>query len=97
MEVEDTGNGIPQADRERIFEAFFTTKDTGEGTGLGLAVAKGIVKDHDGWIEVDDHPQARGRVPGVPAHQHRRGRRGAHRRRAPCRSARHREALSALP
>jgi signal transduction histidine kinase len=57
MEVEDTGNGIPQADRERIFEAFFTTKDTGEGTGLGLAVAKGIVKDHDGWIEVDDHPQ----------------------------------------
>jgi signal transduction histidine kinase len=57
MEVEDTGNGIPQADRDRIFEAFFTTKDTGEGTGLGLAVAKGIVKDHDGWIEVDDHPQ----------------------------------------
>jgi signal transduction histidine kinase len=56
MEVGDTGTGIPLADRERIFEAFFTTKDTGEGTGLGLAVAKGIVKDHDGWIEVDDHP-----------------------------------------
>ena len=54
MEVGDTGVGIPPGDRERIFEAFFTTKDTGEGTGLGLAVAKGIVKDHDGWIEVDD-------------------------------------------
>jgi signal transduction histidine kinase len=57
MEVGDSGAGIPVADRERIFEAFFTTKDTGEGTGLGLAVAKGIVKDHDGWIEVDDRPQ----------------------------------------
>jgi signal transduction histidine kinase len=56
MEVGDSGAGIPVADRERIFEAFFTTKDTGEGTGLGLAVAKGIVKDHDGWIEVDDRP-----------------------------------------
>jgi signal transduction histidine kinase len=57
LEVGDTGGGVPFADREKIFEAFFTTKDTGEGTGLGLAVAKGIVKDHDGWIEVDDRPQ----------------------------------------
>ncbi len=56
LEVSDSGAGIPVADREKIFEAFFTTKDTGEGTGLGLAVAKGIVKDHDGWIEVDDRP-----------------------------------------
>jgi signal transduction histidine kinase len=57
MEVSDTGGGVPFADREKIFEAFFTTKDTGEGTGLGLAVAKGIVKDHDGFIEVDDRPE----------------------------------------
>jgi signal transduction histidine kinase len=57
LQISDTGAGIPPADRDKIFEAFFTTKDTGEGTGLGLAVSKGIVKDHDGWIEVDGRPQ----------------------------------------
>jgi hypothetical protein len=57
LQISDTGAGVPVADREKIFEAFFTTKDTGEGTGLGLAVSKGIVKDHDGWIEVDGRPQ----------------------------------------
>jgi signal transduction histidine kinase len=57
LQISDTGAGVAPADREKIFEAFFTTKDTGEGTGLGLAVSKGIVKDHDGWIEVDGRPQ----------------------------------------
>jgi signal transduction histidine kinase len=56
LQISDTGTGVAPADREKIFEAFFTTKDTGEGTGLGLAVSKGIVKDHDGWIEVDGRP-----------------------------------------
>ncbi len=52
LRVEDEGKGIAPKDVPHIFEPFFTTKPVGEGTGLGLAVAYGIVRDHGGQISV---------------------------------------------
>jgi signal transduction histidine kinase len=56
MVVRDEGEGIPAAHIEKIFTPFFTTKPDGKGVGLGLAVLYGIIKAHDGDVEVHSTP-----------------------------------------
>jgi signal transduction histidine kinase len=60
ISVKDNGNGIPQKILDKIFQPFFTTKPTGEGTGLGLSMSYDIVKAHGGELSVETKPARAG-------------------------------------
>jgi PAS domain S-box-containing protein len=58
LSISDTGHGMDDATLKRLFEPFFTTKKAGEGTGLGLALVRGIVNSHNGALRITSRPGA---------------------------------------
>ena len=58
ISVADNGNGIPEKVLDKVFQPFFTTKPTGQGTGLGLSLSYDIIKAHQGTINIRNTPGA---------------------------------------
>ena len=56
LKIVDEGTGLSEASLEKVFQPFYTTKATGEGSGLGLSVVHGIIMSHGGTIEVENNP-----------------------------------------
>ncbi|MFT5568128.1 MAG: two-component system NtrC family sensor kinase, partial [Cyclobacteriaceae bacterium] len=56
IEISDSGVGIPQEHKDKIFDPFYTTKSPGNGAGLGLYLSQGIIKKHFGEIKLESHP-----------------------------------------
>ncbi len=60
VSIADNGYGVPEDIREKIFDQFYTTKESGEGTGLGLSLCADIVREHGGTLSVTDDPELGG-------------------------------------
>ena len=56
VQIEDTGHGIPADLQHRVWESFFTTKESGEGSGLGLGICKRIIEKHSGRLFFESEP-----------------------------------------
>ena len=70
LEVRDNGCGVPDEDKPKLFEPYFSTKKSGTGTGLGLAIVNAIVSDHNGYIRVrDNHPKGTKFIIDLPLRQ----------------------------
>ncbi len=74
--IRDNGSGIPDSVKNKIFQPFFTTKPTGQGTGLGLSLGYDIVKAHGGELKVETPPASPSRSPLRQSKAGRAGREG---------------------